>query len=125
MLLLASSLFAQEKTVTITGSVVDSASGERIPYATVTVVGTSFGTVADVNGYFMLRNLVLHKTRVRAYALGYQGKEFGVAANGDQPIIMNLKIPESPMTMATVEVIGKTLSETAGSTSDNPGSTSE
>jgi hypothetical protein len=45
MLLLASSLFAQEKTVTITGSVVDSASGERIPYATVTVVGTTAGTV--------------------------------------------------------------------------------
>jgi hypothetical protein len=120
MLLLASSLFAQEKTVTITGSVVDSASGERIPYATVTVVGTTAGTVADVNGYFMLRNVALHQTKVRAYALGYLGKEFGVVANAELPIIMNLKIPESPMTMPTVEVIGKTLSETAGSTVITP-----
>ena len=119
-LLIASPLFAQDRTVTITGSVVDSSSGERIPYATVSVVGTSAGTVANVNGYFILRNVVVHDTRLRASALGYQGKEFGVEYNGGLAVIMNLKIPESPMTMPTVEVIGKTLAATAGSTTITP-----
>ncbi len=119
-LLIASSLFSQDRTVTITGSVADSSSGERIPYATVSVVGTSTGTVADVNGYFILQNVALHGTRLRASAIGYRGKEFGVEYKGEQSIVMILKIPESPMTMPTVEVIGKTSPAIVGSTIITP-----
>ena len=120
ILLIASSLFAQDKTVTITGSVVDSASGERIPYTSISVVGTTSGTVADVNGYYILRNVVPHETRLRASAIGYQSKEFGVEFKGEQSIVMILKIPESPMALPTVEVIAKTLPATAGSTIITP-----
>ncbi|MGA7160832.1 MAG: TonB-dependent receptor [Bacteroidota bacterium] len=120
ILFVASSLFAQDKTVTITGSVVDSASGERIPYASVAVVGTPAGTVADVNGYFILRYVVPNDTKLRASAIGFQSKEFAVPYKGEQSIIMVLKIPESPMALPTVEVIAKTLPATAGSTIITP-----
>ncbi|HQT91119.1 MAG TPA: carboxypeptidase-like regulatory domain-containing protein, partial [Candidatus Kryptobacter bacterium] len=62
LILTASSLFAQQRIVTITGSIADSSSGERIPYATVSIAGTSSGAVADVNGYFILRNVRLQNT---------------------------------------------------------------
>ena len=120
ILLIGASLFAQERTVSITGSVADSASGQRIPYAAVAVVGTTVGTMADVNGYFILQNIVLNGTKLRASAIGYEGKEFRVEYSGEQPVIMNLKISESPMTLPTVEIVGKAMAAAAGSTVITP-----
>jgi len=120
LLLLVSPLFAQDRTITITGSVADSASGERIPYASISLAGTLTGTVADVNGYFILRNIPPRDARLRVSAIGYQSKDFRVIDSGEPTIVMNLRILESPMAMPTVEVIGKTLSATAGSTIITP-----
>ena len=117
---MAATLFAQDETITITGSVADSASGERIPYATVSVVGTTAGTVADVNGYFILHNVAPHGARLRASAIGYEAKDFRVEVNREQPVIMNMKIPEAPVAMPTVEIVGKTIAGTAGSTVITP-----
>ncbi|OYV86335.1 MAG: hypothetical protein B7Z63_04155, partial [Ignavibacteriae bacterium 37-53-5] len=119
VMLIASSLSAQERIVTITGSIADSSSGERIPYATVSIAGTSSGTVADVNGYFILRNVRLQNTRLRVSAIGYREKEFSVEYGGKSNIIMHLEIPESPRSMPGVEVTGKmvnTGAQIAGNT---------
>ena len=107
LLLASSSLFAQGKIVTITGSIADSSSGEGIPYAGITVVGTSIGTVADVNGYFILRDITLDKTKLHVSAVGYSEKDFSIEYDGKDVIAVSLKIPESPRTMPTVEVFGK------------------
>ena len=117
---MAATLFAQDETITITGSVADSASGERIPYATVSVVGTTAGTVADVNGYFILHNVAPHGARLRASAIGYEAKDFRVEVNREQPVIMNMKIPEAAVALPTVEIVGKTIAGTAGSTVITP-----
>ncbi len=114
LLLISSSLLAQEGAMTITGSVADSASGERIPYATVMVVGTTIGTMADVNGYFILRNLKLTKIRLRVSAIGYREKEVNVEYKGRQTISLSLTLPESPKTLPNVEIVGRSLKGAAG-----------
>ncbi len=119
VILIASSLFAQERIVTITGSIADSSSGERIPYATVSIAGTSSGTVADVNGYFILRNVSLQNAKLRVSAIGYREKEFSVEYGGKSNITVHLEIPESPRSMPAVEVTGKmvnTGAQIAGNT---------
>lgn len=93
--------------MTIKGSVVDSASGERIPYATVSIVGTSIGTVADINGYFFLRNVKPEQTRLRASAIGYRSKDFELPDSLKESTTVRLAIPESPKTMPAVEVTGE------------------
>jgi hypothetical protein len=110
----ATSLFAQERVMTITGSVADSSSGELIPYASILISGTSIGTVADVNGYFILRNVRLHDTKLRVSAIGYREKEFDIEDNGKQSITIDLRIPESPRMLPGVEVVGKNTVERAG-----------
>ncbi len=100
--------------MTITGSIADSSSGEHIPYANISVIGTSLGTVADVNGYFILRDIALHNARLRVSAVGYKEKEFDVEYNGKQSISLDLKISESPKTLPVVEVVGRTVNEAAG-----------
>lgn len=113
-LLFASSLFAQERVVTITGSVVDSSNAERVPYATIFVAGTTIGTVADVNGYFILQNITLKNTILRVSAIGYREKEFNIVDDGKQNIKIDLKISESPTTLQEVEVTGKNAGGGAG-----------
>ena len=105
---------SQEHVVTVEGSVVDSTNGERIPYATVSVVNTAVGVVADVNGYFILRNVKLPGTKLRASAIGYKPKDFDVAYNGQTVVIMRLLIPESPKTLPAVEVTGQVVGVPAG-----------
>ena len=43
---------AQENTITISGRVIDSESGEPLPYATVGLVGLSIGTITNARGEF-------------------------------------------------------------------------
>ncbi len=114
LLLMSSSLFAQVRTMTITGSVADSASGERIPYGSVMVVGTSIGTVADINGYFILPNLELQRLTVRASAVGYTPKEVSVEYRGRQTANVNFVLAGSPRTMPNVEIFGRALKGAAG-----------
>ena len=38
------------------GHILDATSGEHIPYVTVTIKGTTIGTVADATGHFTMRN---------------------------------------------------------------------
>ncbi|MFA6440008.1 MAG: carboxypeptidase-like regulatory domain-containing protein, partial [Bacteriovoracaceae bacterium] len=41
----------------VRGVVTDTTSGEKIPYATISVTGTARGAVTNNNGFFLLANL--------------------------------------------------------------------
>ncbi len=110
----ATSASAQERTITVKGSVVDSSSGERIPYATIVVVGATIGTVADINGYFILRNISSKNLKLRVSAVGYRTKVFDVENVLRETVSMELRIAESPKTLPTVEVTGETFRGNAG-----------
>lgn len=114
ILLAAASLLAQDGGLTITGSVADSASGERLPYASVLVEGTSIGMMADVNGYFILRNLRAANMKLRISAIGYTAKEVDVLYTGKPTISLSVLLSESPSTLPNVEVMGKALKGAAG-----------
>ncbi len=110
----SSSLFAQVNTFAIRGSVADSSTGERIPYASVLIVGTTNGTVADINGYFILRDLHAGNLKLRISAVGYLGKVVHVEYTGKHIVTLALKLSPRPSTMPNVEVVGKTLQGVTG-----------
>ncbi len=56
---------------TLCGKVVDEATGEPLPSATVYLLGTSFGTYTDTAGYFELPGHFLEKDTVSVSYLGY------------------------------------------------------
>ena len=75
MLAVAISAFGQNATVTqITGMVRDSLSHEGIPYASITLMGTSEGTLATDRGGFTI-NSRARFSRLRVTAMGYKAKE--------------------------------------------------
>lgn len=68
---IAEEALAQQR-VTVSGTVRDAESGETLPYASVVVEGTTLGTAANVDGFFVLVGVPADKHTVRATYLGYQ-----------------------------------------------------
>lgn len=116
---------AQERKVTIKGSVVDSSSGERIPYATVMVSGTTIGTVADVNGYFILRNVDAQSLKLRVTAVGYGARLFDLGNVSGSGATVELEIAEAPKTLPAVTVTGERFGGAASVISNSVITTSE
>ena len=61
-------VFAQER---ITGHVLDSRTGEHIPYVTVYIEGTTVGTATDATGHYTLMNIPVGKHILTASSIGY------------------------------------------------------
>lgn len=99
---------AQIKTYTLRGVVVDSATGERIPYATVRVKGTSIGTYSSADGYFVLPNILIDYNKIVATAIGYREAIFEI--KNPHPVVnVTLQLLEEPTTLSPVEVTGEYL----------------
>lgn len=67
--------------------------GKHIPFATITIKGTTIGTAADATGHFKMSNLPVGKQMVVISAIGYKVKEIGVEliSNKGVTILVELK----------------------------------
>lgn len=92
LMLLVVSLTAagQQASVTqITGLVRDSLSREGVPYATITLVGTSEGTMANDKGGFTVNSRASF-SRLKATAMGYRTKEVTVKSGQGNVVLIDL-----------------------------------
>ncbi len=96
----------QERTYTIKGSVVDSLSGERLPYATLRIEGSSIGTYTNDQGYFVLPGVPVQLRRIIVSDIGYKERIYELKRN--TPIVEALfQILPEPTTFSPVEVTGQ------------------
>jgi len=104
-LMLVVSARGQERSYTLRGAVVDSLTGERIPYAAVKVGNVSIGTYANNAGYFVLPGIPQTEKRLFVSAVGYKEKIFVIAS--DQSVVdVMFQLPEEPTTFSPVEITG-------------------
>ncbi|REE01147.1 SusC/RagA family TonB-linked outer membrane protein [Marinoscillum furvescens] len=75
--------------VKISGTVTDGETGETIPGATVTVPGTTKGTVTDLDGRFTLPNIGANETIAVSF-IGYETQK--IAINGRSEIDVQLSV---------------------------------
>ncbi len=108
---------------TFSGIIRDSETRETIPYATVAVAGTSRGTAANQNGFFILTGLCLPEDSLMIEHLGYAPARIGVssllATNTEvslQPVVSVLK--EVSITEGISELVS--LTGKAGQNVINP-----
>lgn len=98
---------AQQKTdAMLFGDIKSSASGEHIPYATITVKGTTLGTVADGSGHFKLPHLPEGKNILIARAIGYKTAEAEVFMEKGKPLNHFFKLDEDVLYLEQVVVTG-------------------
>ncbi|HET6342524.1 MAG TPA: SusC/RagA family TonB-linked outer membrane protein [Gemmatimonadota bacterium] len=81
ILLASGTARAQERV--LTGTIIDGATGERIPFAEVGIPGTATGTVTDQNGTFRLDGVPGDAFTLRVQSVGYRTREFPVPPTED------------------------------------------
>ena len=91
MVLLAGVLSAtgQQAVTQITGLVRDSLSREAVPYATVTLIGTDEGTIANDKGGFTINSRAAF-SKLRVTAMGYTPREVPVKAGQGSVVLVDL-----------------------------------
>ncbi len=105
--------------VNITGHVVDANKGNHLPYATITIVGTTIGIAADGTGHFTLKNIANGEYTVEAEVMGYSPvRKHVVINNQTRRLDLNFELEEDVMAMDQV-VVSSTRSETLRRNSPN------
>lgn len=100
MCLVYHTLFADETTPTpksdahLYGHVIDSKTGEHLPYATVTIPGTTIGTMTDASGHYFLKNLPTGTITVEARMMSYDPVRHEVTLKKGQSLELNFEIYE-------------------------------
>lgn len=87
----------------IDGHVLVKGEEENIPYATVQIVGTSYGTVSNEEGQFKFKNLSEGKYILRVQALGYKTQEKTVEVSKEFATVVHFLMEEE--TFITDEVV--------------------
>ena len=86
------------------GHVVDRETHEHLPYATVAVTGTAFGTTTDASGHYFLKNLPEGELTLEVRALGYAVLEKKVTLERGQTLELNFEVMQSGISMDEVVV---------------------
>ncbi len=99
---------AQQRTYVLRGTVIDSTTGESIPYASVRLKGTPIGTYTNESGYFVLPSIPFDHTQIVVSAVGYREKTFAVKLTS-RVVTMTFPLREQLKTLPPVTVNGEYL----------------
>jgi hypothetical protein len=93
-------------TGSITGYVIDKATGEAIVGANIILGGTNFGSATDVNGKFYIANVPVKQYNLTASYIGYQ--RANLSLNVTEKNIANLTLPleVEPIQVSEIQVGG-------------------
>ena len=75
----------------IHGHIIDAATGQHIPFVTISIKGTTIGTVSDATGHYFLKNLPEGECVVIAESVGYQSIEQTVTLTRRKSVEANNK----------------------------------
>ncbi|MEI7907898.1 MAG: TonB-dependent receptor, partial [Bacteroidota bacterium] len=90
----------------VRGVVTDSASGEKIPYASITVIGTARGAVTNNNGFYLLANLPHGTYQIVATSMGFEQLTKTITVNGKEPMTLNFNLFSKPVEVNEVLITG-------------------
>ncbi|HTX18578.1 MAG TPA: TonB-dependent receptor [Bacteroidota bacterium] len=92
----------------LTGKVVDAKTKESLPACNIIIVGTTLGTVADIDGNYVILNIPPGKYSIRAQYLGYQPVDVNdVSVSIDQTTKVDFSLMETTVEMQAVVIEGK------------------
>jgi len=106
LILLAQTLFSQEKTGSISGEVRDAITQQPLPGANVFVLGTAIGATSDDKGYYVIKNIAPGKYHVKAAIIGYESSnnpDVVVMPQRNKMISFNLKASIIEMDVVTIQ----------------------
>jgi hypothetical protein len=92
----------------VKGKVTDRETGEALPAANVTIVGTTLGAAADLNGEYIILNVPVGTYSLRATYIGYQAITVSnIKVASDLTTEVNFPLPTEAMAVGSVEIIAE------------------
>lgn len=108
ILILASIHNIQSQTATLSGTVSDEESGETLPGATVTLVGTYKGASTDFNGNYKIEDIKPGDYSVKVSFIGYSDKILnGIRIKAGQKNELNVKMTTRSTSLKEVVIVGE------------------
>ena len=95
-----------KKNFTLIGEILDKSTAERIPYAMITINGTSTGAMTDANGRFTLIKVPSDTCTLKVDYIGYLSKEVTLSPSEENPML-TVEIEPQPQDIAAVFVVGR------------------
>ena len=86
------------------GHVIDSKTGEHLPYVVIQVKGTAIGTTTDKTGHFFLKNLPEGTFVIEAKYVGYTTQSQSISVKHDTSKELNFKLDPGDMDLDEVVV---------------------
>lgn len=99
--------FAEEKKRTdanIYGHVL--AEGEHLPFATISIIGTTIGTTTDETGHFQIVHLPIGKMKIKAQSLGYKPQIFDIEVKEGESKELHFELSKDVLGLEEVVVTG-------------------
>ncbi|MEM9326321.1 MAG: TonB-dependent receptor [Bacteroidota bacterium] len=102
--LLTFSICAQSPTGSVSGQV--STTTEPLAFATVGLVGTTYGTTTDAQGNFKIQNVPPGSYSLKASATGYRTFSQEIEVTSNAPILVDIRMNEDLLNLETLVVSG-------------------
>ncbi|MYD26650.1 MAG: outer membrane beta-barrel protein [Gemmatimonadetes bacterium] len=100
----------------ISGTVVDAETGDPLIGATVVVVGLELGSMADLEGFYLIRNVPAGLHTVRVSMIGYAAKRVTeIQVEPDQVSRIDITVEQELIVADVVEVTARSLENTEAS----------
>lgn len=104
LLSLLSVTIASGQTATLRGHIYDEATGEAVAFSNITLAGTTFRTVADLDGFFVFTDLPVGAYDVEIAFIGYDTLRTPVSLQADQVKYLKLFLSEGSIELQTINV---------------------
>ena len=95
-------LFAQA--VDIRGTIADSATGEKIPYANVILIGTGRGVASNLQGFYLITSVPPGRYQISASTIGHRASVKTIEVRTGSPMIVNFELAAKAVQMSEVTV---------------------
>ncbi len=106
LLLACGGSMAAQQDQKITGTVLEAGSRNPVSGATIVVVGTSYGGVADRYGKFTINRIPVGQYKVEARAVGFKHVSKPVTVSAGQTATVNFDLAVAPLQQNEIVVIG-------------------
>jgi hypothetical protein len=88
----------------VRGSVSDSVTRERIPYANILLKGTVLGAASNTYGFYVITNVPPGEYEISASSIGYQTQSKTIRVRAGDPIILDFRLATKAVQMSEVIV---------------------
>ena len=102
----------KETDANIAGHVIDKHTGEHLSYVTITLKGTTIGTVTDATGHYFLKNLPEGNFTLQVSTVGYKSQEHAIKVTRNKLLEENFELEEDLIALDGV-VVSANRNETA------------